>query len=359
MKKSLTQLLLTLAAALLSLAACVPSQPENTDLRTNFEALWTLIDERYCYLDEKGIDWDSIHTVYSQRLDRMIDRGATDDLTFFSLLAAMLDELKDGHVNLITGFDVSANSDWAGDPTEGLNVYTRKKAVPGYLMQSGGMLYNVFGVKGHDSHRIGYLRYNSFSSSLGNMEMILSYFDAAEGMILDIRGNGGGLVSNASKLAGYFYDERTLVGYVTHKVGPGRDNFSEPKAIYVTPAEGKRWTEKPLVILQDRGCYSAANDFLYKVSLAPNVYRIGLPSGGGGGMPATSELPNGWRVRYSAVKSLDIRMQSTECGIEPDTLVRNEAFDENPAAPDHILSEAILYIMMKDRIPADSTGVTN
>lgn len=334
---------------LLLSVGCVPSDPENRDYRTNFEALWTLINERYCYLDEKGIDWDSIHTVYGKRVDRMIELNEANDLVFFDLMAAMLHELGDGHVNLQSGFDLSANSDWAGDPTEGLNIYVRDQAISGGLKRSGGMLYNSFGVKQYPGRRIGYIRYNSFSSALGSMPFILSYLSDTEGIILDIRGNGGGLVSNASALAGCFYDERTLVGYVSHKTGPGRGSFSAPKEIYVTPAEGLRWTRKPLVVLQDRGCYSAANDFLYKVSLAPNVYRVGLPSGGGGGMPATSELPNGWRVRYSAVKSYDSHMQSTERGIEPDRLVANEPFAQNPAAPDLILSDAILYILTRDK----------
>lgn len=340
---------------LLGLTACIPSQPENTDYRANFEALWSIFDERYCFLDEKGVDWDSIHTVYSKRMDLMEEKKAGNDLNFFHLMAAMLNELHDGHVNLMTGFDVSANSDWAGDPTEGLNVYMRQKYISGYLMQSGGMLYNNFGIKDKPNHRIGYIRYNSFSSSLGSMDFILRYLDNTEGIILDVRGNGGGLVSNASDLAGYFYDERTLVGYTTHKTGPGRESFSKLKEVYVTPAEGRRWTDKPLVILQDRGCYSATNDFLVKVSHAPNVYRVGLPSGGGGGMPATSELPNGWRVRYSAVKSLDVDKKSIEGGIAPDLEVANETFDQNPKAPDRILSEGILYILTHSKESKDKT----
>lgn len=43
----------------------------------------------------------------------------------------------------------------------------------------------------------------------------------------------------------------------------------------------------------------------YKVNLADNAIRKGQVSGGGTGMPATSEPSNGWRVRYSAVKSYD------------------------------------------------------
>ena len=43
----------------------------NTDPLANFEALWKIIDEKYCYLDEKQIDWDSIYTVYHARFDTL------------------------------------------------------------------------------------------------------------------------------------------------------------------------------------------------------------------------------------------------------------------------------------------------
>ena len=32
---------------------------DNTPLG-NFRALWTIIDEKYCYIEEKGINWDSV-----------------------------------------------------------------------------------------------------------------------------------------------------------------------------------------------------------------------------------------------------------------------------------------------------------
>ena len=111
MELRLTRTLPAVVTLLLGLSACIPSQPVNADYRANFEALWTIIDERYCFLDEKGIDWDSIHTAYSKEIDLMEEQKVTNDLAFFQLMAKMLDELHDGHVNLMTGFDVSANSD--------------------------------------------------------------------------------------------------------------------------------------------------------------------------------------------------------------------------------------------------------
>ena len=70
----LTHTLPAVVLLLLGLSACIPSRPVNADYRANFEALWTIIDERYCFLDEKGIDWDSIHTAYSKEIDLMEEK---------------------------------------------------------------------------------------------------------------------------------------------------------------------------------------------------------------------------------------------------------------------------------------------
>ena len=54
------------------LTGCVrEDQPDNTPIN-NFEALWKIIDEHYCFLDYKaeaiGLDWDEVHRIYRQRI---------------------------------------------------------------------------------------------------------------------------------------------------------------------------------------------------------------------------------------------------------------------------------------------------
>ena len=53
----------------------------------------------------------------------------------------------------------------------------------------------------------------------------------------------------------------------------------------------------------------------------PRVTIVGDRTGGGSGLPFSSELPNGWSVRFSACPSFDADMQHTEFGIEPDVKV--------------------------------------
>ena len=78
-----------------------------------------------------------------------------------------------------------------------------------------------------------------------------------------------------------------------------------------------RW-QKPVVVLTNRSVFSAANEFVKYMRCCPHVTVVGDHTGGGAGMPFSSELPCGWSVRFSACPTFDIDHQSTEDGIAPD-----------------------------------------
>lgn len=333
--------------------SCIPEQPAITDQESNFEALWKIIDERYCFHEEKGVDWDKIGAQYRDSL--RIKKP--NHFEFFYLMVDMLNELKDGHVSLLSEFDNGYYKELNPDPTKGLNIYARSLTLGG-LKHSGGMRYGLYRAVGSEL-LFGYISYGSFSNSIGNIPFIFALFEQADGIILDVRGNGGGSVENSNKLVSYFLKEKTLVGYTSHKTGPRRHDFSKPKPLYITPDEDASWTKKPLIILQDRSSYSATNDFLYKVNLADNAIRMGQVSGGGTGMPATSELPNGWRVRYSAVKSYDHEMKQYEAGLKPDIFVENESYLDNPGARDNILISAIIKLSELAGKPISTSSTNN
>ena len=54
------------------------------------------------------------------------------------------------------------------------------------------------------------------------------------------------------------------------------------------------------MLLINRHSYSATNDFVNAMRYFPNVTLVGDKTGGGSGLPFSSELPNGWGVRFSA-----------------------------------------------------------
>ena len=76
-------------------SSCIPESDFTDDPEGNFEALWSIMDERYCFFDYKNIDWNEVHQRYRSR----IAQNMTDE-ELFGVLADMLAELQDGHVNL-------------------------------------------------------------------------------------------------------------------------------------------------------------------------------------------------------------------------------------------------------------------
>ena len=100
--------LFILLSQLFTLVSCVEVE-EYADTPTgNFEALWKIMDEHYCFFDlkkkELGVDWQNVYARYSSQVS---DNMSNDQL--FEFLSNMIGELKDGHVNLSASFDYGRN----------------------------------------------------------------------------------------------------------------------------------------------------------------------------------------------------------------------------------------------------------
>jgi C-terminal processing protease CtpA/Prc len=228
----------------------------------------------------------------------------------------MLSELRDGHVNLSTTFDYGRYWKWHEDyPTNFSDTLQRRYLGTDYRIASG-MRYRLL------DDNIGYIYYGSFSNPVGESSLneVIEHFLFCNGLILDIRGNGGGDLTNAEKLAARFCNEKTLVGYLQHKTGKGHNDFSDMEPQYIEPSSNLRW-QKNVVVLTNREVYSAANEFVKYMKCMPYVKIVGDHTGGGAGMPFTSTLPNGWTVRFSACPMYDRNRQQTEFGIDPDYFV--------------------------------------
>ena len=300
------------ALLLLPLTGCVDEDEYPDTPQGNMEALWKIIDEHYCFLDYKhdayGLDWQAVYNKYRPRVDGQM---AKDQL--FEVLAQMLAELRDGHVNLSAAHNYSRYWSWYEDyPANLSDTLLRRYLGTGYRI-AAGLDYRVL------DDNIGYIRYESFSSGIGegNLDEVMLHLMMCQGIIIDIRSNGGGDLTNAEKLAARFCNEKTLVGYYQHKTGPGHNDFSKMAERYLEPSSGIRW-QKPVAVLTNRHVYSAANEFVMYMKELPLVTIVGDRTGGGAGMPFSSSLPNGWTVRFSAVPMYDARQASCEHGIEPD-----------------------------------------
>lgn len=314
--------ILSILLAILTLSSCVKEDNYDNTRQGNFEALWKLMNEHYCFFDYKqqelGVDWDEVHTRYARQVNEKMTNAQ-----LFEVLCNMIAELKDGHVNLSASFDYGRNWSFYEDYPLNYNDSIVQLYLGHHYQIASGLKYVTF------DDNIGYVRCETFESGIGdgNVSLMLNNLATCSGLIIDVRSNSGGQLTKAHTLASHFTNEKLLIGYISHKTGTARNAFTAPKSEYLDPAsDGIRW-QKPVVVLTNRGVFSAANDFVKCMKQCPNVTIMGDKTGGGSGMPFNSELPNGWVVRYSAVVYYDKDMQHTEFGIEPDIALEMSGAD--------------------------------
>ena len=311
------------------LAGCAYQEDFESDQVGNFEALWTIMDEHYSFFDYKQVDWNEVHQRY-----RALVSNAMTDRELFDVCGDMLKELRDGHTNLIAAHDVSRYWVWEQWPVN----YDERLIDQHYLnfdyKMASGIKYQIL------PSNFGYMYYGSFSSTIGegNLDLILSYLSTADGLIIDVRDNGGGMLSNVETLVSRFIDQKILAGYISHKTGPGHNDVSEPYPYYFEPTKNHIHYLKPVVVLASRGSFSATNNFVSIMKSLDQVTVVGDTTGGGCGLPFTSELPNGWRVRFSSCPIMDAQGRLTEFGVAPDVRVD---MDEDDRTHDAILDRAI------------------
>ena len=150
---------LALLIGLTALGGCVNEDEYPNTPQGNFEALWKLIDEHYCFFDYKqhayGLDWQQAYNKYNVRA-----RGNITDYQLFEVLTDMLSELRDGHVNLYTAFDNGRYWKWHEDyPSNFSDTLQRRYLGTDYRIASA-LKYRIL------DDNIGYVTCQSFNTAM-------------------------------------------------------------------------------------------------------------------------------------------------------------------------------------------------
>ena len=112
-----------------------------------------------------------------------------------------------------------------------------------------------------------------------------------------------------------------------------KDKFSQWHYMVVGPEKGKAYYDKPVVVLVNAGCFSAADVFTAALKEFPGVTIVGETTGGGSGRARSYELPH---------SKLEVRLSSM-ASFQPN----GSLFDGNGVAPD-VMQMATLSDILGD-----------
>jgi len=225
---------------------------------------------------------------------------------------------------------------------------------------------------------VGYLRISQMTSSrrvLADLEGWMEKFRETDGLIMDVRGNGGGTKDILFTLFPYFMkpDQKMRVVELSTYRMPMKLSKPNPAGFMMSdmsarPITSKRWTsdeqrsqiqkfldgfepewalpmskfsqwhvlaldasnnprayyyDKPLVVLHDSGSFSAADIFVGAFEDHPNTTLMGQSTGGGNGWMDRYQLPNS-RVGVVLCQSAKFRANGKPydgLGIDPDVVM--------------------------------------
>lgn len=180
--------------------------------------------------------------------------------------------------------------------------------------------------------------------------LALTIQQGVPGVIIDMRQNGGGNGFLAEQLAGYFFEEETIVGY-TAFFDPDTGEFvtqtERPDKMYPPQASLRYGGE--VVVLVGPACASACESFSYAASIDGRATIVGqYPTAGLGGSVEDFLMPDGATIRFTIGRGLDANEEIHIEGIgvvpDVDVPVTEETVLAAASGEDVVLNAAITHL---------------
>ena len=195
-------------------------------------------------------------------------------------------------------------------------------------------------VKSSVKKDIGYIQISSFIGSSTTTEFLsaLDKTKDTKGLILDLRGNTGGLLANAVYIANVFLDNGTIVNIVSRN-GQVEDIKAQSSLLHI---------DKPIVLLVDGASASASEILSGALKDHHKAILVGTKTFGKGMVQRIIPLPNSTGLNLTIAKYLtpngsDINKK----GIVPDYVVKYTEHDfQTHRDPQREKAEQILSVLI-------------
>lgn len=332
------------------------------DARGNFDAFWAGMNSSYLFWDMDTTRWDEAYFYREAITD------TTDDSTLFGLFTEMTSGVLDGHYSIEatlgdTTFQWSPAVERvrASGGTEHLPLVLEADAYARQMLSGYDTLVEDIGFYGMiRGTNIQYFRLATFAFTgsgavdrpglLKAMNFIQNPPANTQGMIVDLRTNGGGDASDISTFVSLFLPKDTKIGSIRSRKAANRFSYG-PWRDFILAGTAKPYT-KPVVVLVDRFSISMAEITTLALALRPNTTVVGERTFGAQGprldepvdltLGGTFTLPNGWLVTMAdqAVRYIDGKVYEG-IGFPPDVEVKFDLARYRATGRDNQLDAAI------------------
>ena len=270
-------------------------EKNNSDPEFIFESFWNELDRHYAFFTYMDLNWDSVYNVNKSRINK-----ETGDIELFLIFEEILNLFHDAHTNLYAPMGIAGSTNYFDkfriNKTElDLNYFQ--------YYQTNERIFEYGKIAGKN---LGYINIKTFEGKKERFEKfdtIINSFGNSDGLIIDVRSNRGGLISNTETILNFLADTTLIVGKYRSRNGTDHEDFSDWVDYYVKKSD-KNIYKNPIVILTNRLSYSATEWFILTASSLKNVTTIGDTTGGGSSFPVFRELPNGWMLRISNTQAM-------------------------------------------------------
>lgn len=283
-----------------------------------FEDFWSQMNSSYVFWSIDTTNWENVHATYAPKFTSLNLYDSADNVTAYGYFKDMVGGLTDSHYTLFpNGRTIQpAHDRKLKNPQFVENLFGTAPYSPSvdgrfYYTNAIDSLYLGEKVTGVDTTgdnkdmyavagiitntNILYFSFSKFSlvgeyqGGSAQIKKVLDYFftklasTTITGLIIDVRGNGGGDIRDLNFLVGRLISTPLQVGYTRSKNGSGRLDYTPWAPAIVTPVAGATAFTKPITVLADGESVSMAELTTMSLKRLSNTKVVGDTTWGANG----------------------------------------------------------------------------
>ncbi|MCB9689892.1 MAG: S41 family peptidase [Alphaproteobacteria bacterium] len=323
-------------------AGCLlgPTAPEGAE--ATYDAVWADMDRHYGLFEVKpDVDWDAL----GQDCRALLPSDDADAEALYAALICLLGPLRDDHVRLLRpGADGGL---WSAGRLEELERTDFTEAVSASWMselhdEDPTLRWGWVDPERVGGHAIGYLHVRTLdvAHAVDAVDGAMAAMADADGLIVDLRGNGGGFHSVLEPIAGYFADHDLVYSRIRRRDGEGYGAW----LTYDLEA-GEEPYLAPVALVTHAFTVSGAENLTLAMRELDQVVHVGSATAGAFSSAIWRDAPNGWLYAVSVEDVRDVDGESHESvGLIPDVQAES-TLEETRAGIDRAMEAAAASLL--------------